>query len=733
MKHPEESPGGRNANQYVNSKKTTNKISQPKADEPMDQKRSNNMKHTSFAKSLSRGISVLLTIALIATMAFGQNLIVNNSSTYAGSGTFNVGGDIKTDGLTVDKTIGASGSKVYLTKNGTQTIGGQSGTSARTLSFYTLEAQGGNTKTQGLQVDVITGFDIKNTSTYAVADRTLTLEGTVATTSGSLTTAASSTVDYNAGGQAVISTAYNGTLKLTAGAKTLAGNVTANILNQVAGSITIGHTLGVTTDATFQTITDLASTLTLGSGTSSIATLTDNTAGTITGGSGPLTFSGAAKNSSTITGGSGLVKFSSTLVQAAGTITAGSGKIEFDNTVTRDGGSIASSASANVLEFKGNVSGTVGTIDLTGTGAAEFGGSISSTTGLSFPSGTFVTYNGGSAQAIADMNYGNLILKSSTKSWTLGAARTISNTLDVQASSATQVDGSFDLNVGGNITIASTLTKSNNAVALANASSTVSGAGEIAGSVTRTNMSAGTAYAFNNEAMTVKYTGGTLTSFTMASLPGTNPTTGYLLDHSVKRNYTPTFTGTTSNFEIQLGYLNAEAASATQARLRDFANGIAKGNVLSGTYSRGTSSNGFKYVDLTGQALTSGHELALDDRFYQFKSFAAGSTHWDVAGTWDALAVPTAFDEVIIDNNFPVLIPDSYAASALSVTINATSTGLTVGQTATGATLAVGTGGLTNNSTGTGLTVIAGSSVTITGGDLTNNGAVTNAGTITVQ
>ena len=58
--------------------------------------------------------------------------------------------------------------------------------------------------------------------------------------------------------------------------------------------------------------------------------------------------------------------------------------------------------------------------------------------------------------------------------------------------------------------------------------------------------------------------------------------------------------------------------------------------------------------------------------------------------------------------------------------------GLVVGGGASGS-LAVGTGGLTNNSAATGLTVAAGASVTITGADLTNTGAISNAGTITVQ
>jgi hypothetical protein len=94
--------------------------------------------------------------------------------------------------------------------------------------------------------------------------------------------------------------------------------------------------------------------------------------------------------------------------------------------------------------------------------------------------------------------------------------------------------------------------------------------------------------------------------------------------------------------------------------------------------------------------------------------------------------VPGASDDVEIAPTFAVTISTA-AVPALSVTIDEGATG---GLTLSGAgTLLVGTGGLTNSNTlGVGLNVTTGSNaVTITGGDLTNNGKITNAGTITVK
>ena len=724
------------------------------------------MKPPTRNRSRRRGSTTLLFLVLGVTLALGQNLVIQSGATFAGAGQYTIKGNITNSSVAAAKTISGT---VNLAGTSAQGIGTATNGD---INFATLKATAISVKTFAVNSTVSAAIDVTSGSTTAfnIGAKKLTLQGTIANNGGATTPYV-----FNTGGAEVV---YAGTaastqsiwmgaydkLTLTGGAGVptafnLQGAVT--VANTFAHSgtqpLAVNNNLTLSAGYTFATVSSIAASMTLtlgttgsiaavtdiiatgsmvnGSGALTVTALTDNH-GTITAAAngGAMTFTNAAVNNGTITGGAGLVTFSNTLAQNGGTITAGSGTMLFNGVVTQTGGSFASSALANLLDFNANVANSAGTIILTGTGAAQFAGTVNAT-GLSFATGTTVTYNGSTAgQAIADVNYGNLTLKTSTKAWTLGAARTISNNLDVQASSGTTVGGSFDLNVSGNISLASNLTKSANAVVFANAASAVSGAGEIVGSVTRTHtFAASTDYTFNNASTLVNASvPGGLTSFTLKSEPGQNPT-GYSLGHTVNRKFTHSYTKTaTFTADVRLAYVSGEVGGAAEARLRDFQGGIVKANKLTGTYTRQAAGGGFGYVKLaalTDAILTSGSELALDDRFNAFTSIASAA--WNVNTTWDENVVPAASDEVIIANNFPVSIPDAYAASALSVTINATSTGLTVGGGTSGS-LGVGTGGLVNNNTGTGLTVANGASVTITGADLTNNGAITNNGTITV-
>jgi hypothetical protein len=219
-----------------------------------------------------------------------------------------------------------------------------------------------------------------------------------------------------------------------------------------------------------------------------------------------------------------------------------------------------------------------------------------------------------------------------------------------------------------------------------------------------------------------------LTSFTIKSEPSVNPG-GYVLNNTVNRKYTPSYTGTFTA-DLKLSYLASELGTLVEAKLRQFQGGtINSGTKLAGVYIRVPAGafGSISLAGLTNATLASGSEMALDDRFGTFTSIA--SARWDVGSTWDENSVPTAADEIII--NTSVTVPDGHAASALSATINATKS-LVVGEGTSGS-LAIGAGGLTNNSAAPGLTVSVSGTVTITGGDLTNTGAISNAGTITVQ
>jgi len=723
------------------------------------------MEPSTRSRFVRRGVTTLLFLALAATLALGQNVVVGSGSTYAGAGTYNVKGNITNSGVAGATSVSGT---VNLTGTSAQTIGTATNGA---INFGTLKATAISVKTFAVNSTVSAAIDITSAggTQFSIGAKKLTLQGTIANTGGAAAPYVFNTsgaeVDYAgtaASTQNIWAGAYD-KLTLTGGAGatafSLLGDVTVantlahsgatplgvnNNLTLSAGytfaaisTVAAGKALTLGTTGSIATVTDVAATGSIvnGSGALTITTLTDNH-GTITAlaNGGAITFTNAATNTKDIVGGAGLVTFSNTLAHSTGTITSGAGGVTFAGSPTLTSSAVITSA-AGKLSFNDAIVGTSGTISLTGTGSADFASSFTTVPTLSFATGTTVTYSGSTAgQVIADVNYGYLTLKNSTKSWTLAAARTISNNLDVQASSGTTVGGSFDLNVSGNISLASNLTKSANAVAFANAASAVSGAGEIVGSVTRTHtFAASTDYTFNNASTLVNASvPGGLTSFTLKSEPGQNPT-GYSLGHTVNRKFTHSYTKTaTFTADVRLAYVSGEVGGAAEARLRDFQGGIVKANKLTGTYTRQAAGGGFGYVKLaalTDAILTSGSELALDDRFNVFTSIASAA--WDVNATWDENAVPAASDEVVIANNFPVSIPDAYAASALSVTINATSTGLTVGGGTSGS-LGVGTGGLVNNNTGTGLTVANGASVTITGADLTNNGAITNNGTITV-
>ncbi|MGA3286935.1 MAG: hypothetical protein ABSD46_05895 [Bacteroidota bacterium] len=725
------------------------------------------MKSSLSKTFVGRSLYALLTLALIATMAMGQGKLVITGGTFVGTGIYDVKGDItNTAPAAITGTVNLSGTVP-------QAIG-----TTGAITFGTLKATAVSTKTFGVNSTVTAAIDVTSgtTTQFNIGAKQLTLQGTIANTGGAATPYVFSTsgaeVVYN-GNTAVAQSIYGPitydklTLAGGAGATsfTLQGDVTAASTFSHTGAtpLTIGHNLivsGAAASVTFNTIADVtgSSTLTLsGAGTKTIAAITTVTngntitntgaslltitalngnAGIISGGPNGITFTNAATNGTgAITGGAGAVTFSSTLGNS-GTITAGSGGIAFNGAVTRTLGSITSAA--GLLNFNDDVTGAGGTLSLTGTGSAEFAKAVSAT-GLSFATGTTVTYDGITAlQAIADVDYGNLTLKSSTKAWTLAAARTINNSLDVQGSSATAVSGAYDLNVTGNISLASNLTKNGaNAVVFANAGSAVSGTNEIVGSVTRTHTFTATPYTFNNAATIVTPTVvGGLTSFTINSLPATHPT-GYLLGNSVDRKYTPSYVaGSAFTADVQLGYAASEYTGTSYSKLKFFqgVGGIVKANKIGGTYSSGTSGS-FSYVKLPALAsanLMSATELGIDDRFNMFISKAIAD--WNVGTTWDMGSVPTSSDEVEIAPTFAVTVPNGVAAAALSVTIDVGATGgLTVGGGTSG-TLAVGAGGLTNNNIlGAGLTVVANGAVTITGGDLTNAGKITNNGTITVS
>ena len=722
---------------------------------------------------LRRGMSIAVAMSIGIGTVLCQNLVISSSGSVSNTGTIKVKGNINTSGASGAVSIGGT---VQLNgTSGTQQLG-VSGSNA--LTFATLQAAGSVAKQMDVNVTVTNSLDVNITGALNLdlQANTLTLDGSSSLTTGSLDVSdPGSTVAYDnsSGSQTVLGLAYGGAVTLSGNAtKDLSATASvAGTFSQSGGALTVNHNLTVSSAApTFAAIADVTGNSTLdlsGTGAKSITTVTtvssgstisnsgasglltvatlSGNAGTISGGAGGITFTNAAANSGAITGGAGAVTFSNTLNTSGGTITAGAGTIAFNGNVTQTGGTITSANSTDILNFGANIDNSGGgTVSLTGTGAAEFAGTVTANgTGLSFASGTTVTYDGVTAgQAIADVDYGNLTLKNNTKSWTLGAARTVSNNLDVQASSAATIGGSFNLNVGGNVSLADNLTKSANAVVFASASSAVSSTGgEIVGNVERTHtFTGGVAYTFNRPEVTMALASTAAADITLGMQPGTDPTTGIGTKYA-QRKYTLSSTTdvTTNNLTAQLYYLDSElqgTPNESRLALYKYSGGSwSKLGTNGGSYTRNTA-GATNTIQLTAvnQGLSGISEIGI--RILDFSTIASGA--WNAIATWGTTAsdIPTTVDDAVINNQVTGLGGANQTVASLTIntggeldvdanTFNAstiTSTGTI--SVASGATLAV-SGAFQNNTGGA-------ASVTVSG-TATLSGAVTNAGTFTVN
>ena len=669
---------------------------------------------------MGRGLSALLILALIATMAMGQNLIIGNAAaTFAGAGTITVKGTITNPGVA---TATAMPGVVTLNGAAAQSIGtaGQGAINFATLNVSpTVVATTTLNVASSVSTAVTIGAGAINATLAVGAANTLTIGGTSAfgNVGSVLNTVATSTVIYNSAGagQVVLGGfAYNGLLTLTGGTKTL----------NAAAVTSVGQAFDASA-AGLLTITGGGLTL----GTTGAFAAVNNNGGNLTGGTGAASFSGL-------------------LTQNGGNLIAGSGGLDLNLGLTNTSGNITVGAGQ--------------TMDVSGAQFAYTAGT------LTFNPTSTVIYNA-SATNIVPSTYGNLTLNTDAKTFPVGTTNVatllnansnmiINGTLVMSTAAANaNIAGDFTNNsvftaatgagvvtfngaaqaIGGtaastfrNLTLAGTAAKTANAginitnqlavnqpLAMSGANVLTMKNGALQPSFTGQNEITGSmaweaflaqAYTYHNSATSVTFTGADAArTFTLKSAPSTYPV-GNSVGHTVNRSLTASYAGwATGTLSVQLGYLQAEGSTlgVTEAKLKDFQNGgIASGNKVPGLPSARVASGAATFGSVTYAGLTSAqllpavnNALALDDRFNMFNSIA--STAWNVATTWDAGAVPGAFDDVVIIGTHNVNVPDAYAASALSVTIDAATTNtLTVGGGASG-TLAVGAGGLINNNT----------------------------------
>ena len=332
-------------------------------------------------QTFRRGAMMLLAGFLISGLAIGQNLVVSNSSTFSGNGTINVGGNITTPSLTLDKTIDGT---VNLTGTN-QSIG--TAATAQTLTFRNLNANNSGTKTQevsGIVVD--SSLTVANTVTVDIQGFTLSIDK-VSTLTGSGTinvSDATSTVNFTRSDgtpQTVLGLDYAGDLNLTgAGSeKDLSAAGSANDMTHSGGDLTVNFDWSIGTSGTFTTIADVAGALSFdagATGTKSIATVTDVSTGSITSNAtagvlGITTLSGNSGNvNATGVGGVSIT----TATNGNGTITADGGDVTV-GTLSGNSGTIRT-IGGGVLAFTSDATNAGAITGAAGTGGISFGGAL---------------------------------------------------------------------------------------------------------------------------------------------------------------------------------------------------------------------------------------------------------------------------------------------------------------------------------------------------------------------
>jgi len=415
-------------------------------------KRSNAMKTQSFFR---RGMSAILALVLLAGMAFSQNLVIKNGSTFSGSGTINVKGNITTPSLTQDKTIGGT---VNMTKTtGDQEIG-TAGTN-QTLTFGTLNVNttGGTSTTTQVVSGIVTStaLSVANGTTLDVDTKTLTISGTsTLNASGSLNvTDASSVVNYNRAdgvAQTVLGLNYAGTLNLSGAtsAKSFTAAGSAATMTHAGGDLTVNQTWSVGTSGTFATIADITGSLSFDAGATgakSITTVTNISTGSLTTNatSGALAITTLSGNAGSINatgaGGIGIT----TATNGSGTITASGGGVTIA-TLSGNSGTIQTTG-AGGLSFTGAATNGGSITGATGSGAVAFGSTLANNAGASVTAGS------------GDVSFAGIVTNAATAS-IVGGANSLDFNANVDNSGAISLAATGSATMAGSFTTVGTLT-----------------------------------------------------------------------------------------------------------------------------------------------------------------------------------------------------------------------------------------------------------------------------------
>ncbi len=394
------------------------------------QKRSNVM---SYTKAVSRILSAVFSIFLIANLALGQNLKLGGSATTYG-GTWKVKGNIDNTNKTVAVTFTDI---VQLTGTAAQAVGVAT---KPDINFTTLTATGASGKTFAVNSSIATAIDMTTgtgTSFALAAGTKLTVVGAVNNT-GTQGTYDFSTGEVNYAGatQTVYGTAYGKLTVSAAGTKSLGGAASVTTaLGVSAGDLSIGANT-LTIDGTY----------TVNTGSSVIGGTSSNM---VLGGNGDLPQFAVTNglNNFTLNRNTNTVTLSSPLSVAGalalnnGTLAVGTSTLTLKGAVSAAGSGALTSTPTGTVDYNagtqtvlasnyGNLTFTAGNKTLPSTGTVGIAGAFSPGPGTPVVAGSTIDFNGTGTQTIPVFTYNNLVTEGAGSTKNAGGSLSIAGTLD---------------------------------------------------------------------------------------------------------------------------------------------------------------------------------------------------------------------------------------------------------------------------------------------------------------
>lgn len=307
-------------------------------------------------------------------------------------------------------------------------------------------------------IDTVNGITGNNATTSIwinAANSTLNIDGPLLTTGTLTATAVGNTVNYNGAAQTVKATTYNNLTLSGSGVKTFATTPTVNGVLSMEETATVTVTTGVVTYGANATLQYNTATSRTASSAEWVTPFTA-TGGVIIANTGAIAPNAAkvfnTSTSLTINNGATLNEAAIQVTMSGGSTLVVNGTLDF----TSSSGLIRSGTSGTTTLTMGTT-GLIRTVDQDGLGPVT-NASLQTQTGgawtvTSISTNGTVEYNrdATSAQTVTDRDYNNLTITGSTqtKTWTLGADRTVNGNVTINASAPLILSGAQNVTVKG--------------------------------------------------------------------------------------------------------------------------------------------------------------------------------------------------------------------------------------------------------------------------------------------